>query len=164
MVGLRFVFFFLLHASLPKLYYIVKCCVEENGLLGLWFWILELLQSYMYVKDYVTRVTGWELHDTDNFKFCYLGDISAFCLMQVVFSSHSGSSKCSCTKGSCFRIACSLHELWSQAGARCLGRLRSLTLEKWGPKRLRSQVRGSLALMLSEALDVMLSGCIQLLK
>lgn len=31
----------------------------------------------MYVKDYVTSVAGWELHETGHFKFCYLGDVSA---------------------------------------------------------------------------------------
>lgn len=34
-------------------------------------------EEYMYAKDYVTRIAGWQLHDTDDLKFSYLGNIPA---------------------------------------------------------------------------------------
>lgn len=120
----------------------------------------RVLEEYMHIKDYVTRIAGWELHDDDDLKFRYLGNISA-----IVFSRWLSvvivACKCSCTKGSCLAITCSFHKFWLQSGARGFARLRSLTLEELrnvlgmpDPKRLRSQIRGSLALMLSEALDM----------
>lgn len=81
-----------------------------------------------------------------------------WCLMQLVCTCSSSAARVMAQRV-CFAITCSLHKCWSHSGARCFGRLRSLTLRelKYGadlpdPKRLGNQIRHSLALRLSESL------------
>lgn len=158
LLGCSPVFFFLLASLSKEKNCLVECCVEENGLLGLQFWVVALSKSACMLKAVLHGLQAENCTILMAWSSVISATYQLWCLMQLACSSSVAKVV---AQRVYFAITCTLHRCWSHSGARCFGRLRSLAPEKlkYGaalpdPKGLGNQIRQSLALRLSGSLDI----------